>query len=164
MSAQVTQIRVGKFQVGIVGLAEAIAAVREIQGLSEAEIAEALFERLASQNYIPLSAAAEYKEAFLREYQRALGQEVPEPESFPVIRILGPGCPNCERLTQLVMELLSELKLLVAVEQVKDINEIASYGVMATPALLFDKEVKSLGRIPTRDVLRRWLLEWQEKL
>lgn len=164
MSAQITQIRVGRFQVGIVGLAEAIAAVREMPGLSDAEIAAALFERLASRNYFPPGAAAEYKEAFLREYKRALGQEVPEPESCPVIRILGPGCPNCERLTQLVMELLSELKLPMAVEQVKDINEIASYGVVATPALLFDKEVKSLGRIPTRDALRRWLLEWQEKL
>lgn len=164
MTDKVTQIRVGKSQVGILGLAEAIAAVREIPGLSEAEIAAALYERLQGRNYIPRGAAAEYKEAFLREYKRALGQEVAEPEGGPVIRILGPGCPNCQRLTQLVLQLLNELQMPVAVEEVKDLEQITAYGVFATPALLVDKEIKIMGKVPPRDTLRQWLLELQEKL
>ncbi len=164
MTDKVTQIRVGKSQVGILGLEGAIAAVQEIPGLSEAEIAAALYDRLKGSNYIPRSAAAEYKEAFLREYKRAQGQEVAEPESGPVIRILGPGCPNCRRLTQLVMELLNELKLPVAVEEVKDLEQITAYGVFATPALLFDREIKIMGKVPPQETLRQWLLELQEKL
>lgn len=161
---QISQITIGRFQVGIAGLQEAIAAVRELGLASEAEIAQALFARLQGRNYIPRGAMAEYKEAFLREYKRALGEPVAEPEIGPVIRILGPGCPNCQRLEQLVLELLNELKLPVAVEHIKDINQITSYGVFATPAFLIDREIKIMGKVPAKDTLRQWLQELQQQL
>ena len=50
-----TQISLGRFRVGITGLQAAIEEVKSLQGRPEAEIAEALFDKLKSRNYIPNS-------------------------------------------------------------------------------------------------------------
>ena len=63
------------------------------------------------------------------------------------IKILGTGCPNCKRLEDNVKKVLEELKMEVTVEKITDIEKIMSYGVMGTPALIIDKEVKSYGRV-----------------
>jgi small redox-active disulfide protein 2 len=152
----VTQITLGKFKVGITGLKEAIAAVQALGLQSDQEIAQALLERLKPLNYIPPGAQEDYKRAFVREYKKALGLPVPEEETGPVIKILGPGCPNCRRLEELVMEVLAELNLAVAVETVKDLNEIAAHGVFGTPALIINKEIKAMGKVPSREALKEW--------
>jgi small redox-active disulfide protein 2 len=64
------------------------------------------------------------------------------------IKILGTGCPNCQKLEQNTKEALKELKIEAEVEKVTDIQDIVSYGVMGTPALVVDEELKVSGRIP----------------
>jgi hypothetical protein len=65
---------------------------------------------------------------------------VAEEREGPVIKILGPGCPNCHRLEQLVLEVLSELRLAVEVEHVRDLGQIAAHGVFGTPALIINND------------------------
>jgi len=64
------------------------------------------------------------------------------------IKILGMGCPNCQKLEQNTKEALKELKIETEVKKITDIAEIVSYGVMGTPALVVDEELKVSGRIP----------------
>ncbi len=155
----VTQISLGKFKVGITGLAAAIEEIWDWRGRPDEDIAQALFERLKPQNYIPAGAVEDYRQAFLREFKKALGEPVEEEQQGPVIKILGPGCPNCHRLEQLVMELLSEMGLAVQVEFIKDINAIAAHGVFGMPALIINGEVKIMGKVPSREALQQWLTE-----
>lgn len=157
MSDDVTQIFLGKFKVGIAGLEEAIEEVRALGGRPDDEIAQALFVRLKPRNYIPLAAEDEYRQAFLREFKKALGEKVAEEHCCLSIKIIGPGCPVCDRLEQTAMSVLAELGLPAEVEHIRDVKEIASLGIMSTPALLINGEVKSIGTAPTRAMLKQWL-------
>ncbi|MFA6048135.1 MAG: thioredoxin family protein [Parcubacteria group bacterium] len=65
-----------------------------------------------------------------------------------VIKILGSGCPNCQRLEANTKQALAELKIEAQVEKVTEIQDIMSYGVMGTPALVIDEKVETTGRIP----------------
>jgi small redox-active disulfide protein 2 len=145
--------------VGITGLKEAIEEVKALRGRPEGEIAQALFDRLKPRNYIPASSREEYKRAFLREFKKALGEKVVEERTGLNIKILGPGCPSCERLEQTVMEVLGELGLPAEVEHVRDLKEITGLGVFGTPALLINDDVKAVGNLPTREALKKWLQE-----
>ncbi len=73
------------------------------------------------------------------------------------IEILGTGCPKCKKLTQLVEEVVAELGIMAEVVKVTNLNEIMNYGVMVTPALVIDGEVKSAGRIPEKEEVKRWI-------
>jgi len=64
------------------------------------------------------------------------------------IKILGTGCPNCQRLEANTKQAIDELKLEATVEKVTEIQDIMSYGVMGTPALVVDEKVETTGRIP----------------
>jgi small redox-active disulfide protein 2 len=65
------------------------------------------------------------------------------------IKILGTGCPKCNGLDAVVKKAVAELGLKDAViEHVDDIAKIIDYGVMSTPALVVDGEVKISGRVP----------------
>jgi hypothetical protein len=154
-----TQISLGRLRVGITGLQTAIGEVKSLQGRPEAEIAEALFDKLKSRNYIPNQAREEYKQAFLREYKRALGEPVGEDQGCLVVTILAPGCQSCDQLEQTVMAVLEELDLPADIEHVRDLREIHGLGVFGTPALMINNELKAKGIIPSRDRLKAWLLE-----
>lgn len=155
----ITQISLGKYRVGITGLKEAIEEVRALGEQSDEDIARALFVRLKPRNYIPAPAREEYKRAFLREYKKALGEPAAVEHHGLSIKILGPGCPNCEALEQMVMAAAAELNLPADVEHIRDMKEIAALGVFGTPALLVNDEVKTVGRRPAPEVLRKWLRE-----
>jgi small redox-active disulfide protein 2 len=75
------------------------------------------------------------------------------------VKVLGPGCANCARLTALAEQALAELGFDATVEKVTDYAEIARYGVMATPALVVDDEVVMAGRIPALSSLKQTLGE-----
>lgn len=142
---------------GITGLKEAIEEVTALRERPDEEIAQALFVRLKPRNYIPDSAQEEYRKAFLKEFKKALGEKVVEERTGLSIKILGPGCPSCDRLEQTVMEVLMELSLPAEVEHVRDMKEITALGVFGTPALMINDEVKAVGSLPTRDALKKWL-------
>ena len=73
------------------------------------------------------------------------------------IKILGSGCPKCKQTEQIVQEAVAEAGLQVHVEKVSDLMEIARFGVLGTPAVVVDGIVKSVGKIPTRQDITRWL-------
>lgn len=74
-----------------------------------------------------------------------------------LVKILGPGCKNCQNLERATREALDELGLEATVEKVTDYADIASYGVMKTPGLVVDGEVLVSGRVPRTEELRRLL-------
>jgi small redox-active disulfide protein 2 len=73
------------------------------------------------------------------------------------IEILGTGCPKCKKLTELAQEVIGELGISAEISKVTDINDIMEYGVMVTPALVIDGEVKVSGKIPSREDIKNWL-------
>jgi hypothetical protein len=154
----ITQISLGKFRVGVTGLKAAIAELKSWQRRPDAEIAQALLDKLKPRNYIPAAATEDYKRAFCREFKKTLGEPVEEDSTGLTLKILGPGCAACDRLEQLAMTALSELGLPAAVEHIRAVQEIAAMGVMGVPALLINNEVKAVGSVPTKAMLKEWLL------
>jgi len=74
------------------------------------------------------------------------------------IKILGSGCPNCQKLEVNAKKAVEELGLKdVQIEHVYEIDKIIEYGVMSTPAIVIDKEVKATGRIPDVEEIKNWL-------
>jgi small redox-active disulfide protein 2 len=71
------------------------------------------------------------------------------------IKVLGSGCANCKRLEAATAQVVSTLGLEATVDKVTDYAQIASFGVMQTPALVVDGTVVLSGRVPTKDELRR---------
>ncbi len=73
------------------------------------------------------------------------------------IKVLGPGCLKCEQTEKLVKEVVSEIGIEAVIEKVTDAMKIAGYGVFGTPAVVIDGEVKSVGKIPTKEDIKSWL-------
>lgn len=73
------------------------------------------------------------------------------------IKVLGPGCPKCRQTEQVVMDALAEAGVAANVEKVTDLMKIAGYGVFGTPAVVVDGEVKSVGKIPSKEEVKSWL-------
>ena len=73
------------------------------------------------------------------------------------IKVLGPGCQRCETTKKNVEEAVAEAGLDTTVTKVTDAMEIAKHGVFGTPAVVVDGEVKSVGKIPTKDEIKSWL-------
>ncbi|MFP4350377.1 MAG: thioredoxin family protein [Thermodesulfobacteriota bacterium] len=73
------------------------------------------------------------------------------------IKVLGPGCPKCQKTENLVKEVVAETGAAARVEKVTDMMEIAGYGVFGTPAVVVDGEVKSVGKIPSKNQIKGWL-------
>ncbi len=65
-----------------------------------------------------------------------------------MVKILGPGCTNCEKLERATRQAIAELGLDATLEKVVDYPTIAAYGVMSTPALVVDEKVVVSGRVP----------------
>ncbi len=73
------------------------------------------------------------------------------------IKVLGPGCPRCEATKKNVEEAVTESGLSANIIKVTDTMEIARHGVFGTPAVVVDGEVKSVGKIPTKDEIKGWI-------
>lgn len=66
------------------------------------------------------------------------------------IKVLGSGCPNCQRLERETRAALDEAGIVYQLSKVTDYADIAAYGVLSTPALVMNAKVVSVGRIPAR--------------
>jgi small redox-active disulfide protein 2 len=75
------------------------------------------------------------------------------------IKILGTGCAKCNHLTKIAKETVAELGVSAEVVKVDKIDEIMNYGVMITPAIAIDEEIKAAGRIPSKDEIKKWINE-----
>ncbi len=71
-----------------------------------------------------------------------------------LVKILGPGCRNCQNLEKATRSALDSLGLDATVEKVEDLPTIAGYGVMSTPGLVVDEKVLVSGRVPRADEIR----------
>ena len=127
-------------------------------GQTDEEIRAELLKRLNKRNYIPESSKDEYGQAFLREFKKLTGQPVEDRDQGEVeIKVLGPGCASCNKLEQDLIVVMSEMDMPADIEHVTDIAEIGSYGVMGTPALVINREVKAVGSVPPKPKLKKWL-------
>ena len=75
------------------------------------------------------------------------------------IKILGTGCPKCNKLYAEAEKAIAESGEDVQLEKVNQIDDIVSYGVMSTPALVVDEVVKSSGKIPKSQDIVSWIKE-----
>ena len=76
-----------------------------------------------------------------------------------VIKVLGSGCKNCKVLEANTIEAVKQMGIVVTVEKVEKIEEIMSYGVMSTPALVVDETVKSMGRVLSPEDIKKIYIE-----
>lgn len=75
------------------------------------------------------------------------------------IKVLGPGCPKCEQTEKVVREAVAESGVSAGVVKVKDTMEIAKHGVFGTPAVVVDGQVKSVGKVPGKDEVKKWITQ-----
>jgi len=74
------------------------------------------------------------------------------------LQILGTGCPKCKKLTENTEAAAKALGIEYEIEKITDINKIMKFGVMMTPALVVDREVKVAGKVPSADEIAKWLM------
>ena len=73
------------------------------------------------------------------------------------IEVLGTGCPKCKKLMKLTEQAVAEMELEAEVVKVEDIQAIVARGVMMTPGLVVDGALKSSGRIPPMEELKKMI-------
>jgi small redox-active disulfide protein 2 len=73
------------------------------------------------------------------------------------VQILGTGCPKCKKLAENAEAAAKALGIEVEITKVTDITEIMQFGVMMTPALAVDGQVKVMGKVPDPDALKAFL-------
>lgn len=75
------------------------------------------------------------------------------------IEIFGPGCPRCHQLEKAVKDAISELNIPADIEKISDITKIVDAGIMHTPGLCINGKMKSTGRIPRPEEIKKWIAE-----
>lgn len=75
------------------------------------------------------------------------------------IKVLGKGCPKCERLEKLAHEAAAELGIEASFVHVRDMDAILAYDIVSTPALVIDEQVVCSGRLPSKQEIAGWLAE-----
>ncbi len=75
------------------------------------------------------------------------------------VKVLGTGCNKCNMLIGKVSQIAEENGIDIELEKVSELSEIMNYGVMMTPALVVDEEVKSVGTVPSDELIKRFLTE-----
>ena len=73
------------------------------------------------------------------------------------IQILGTGCPKCRKLAENAETAAKEMGIEHQIEKVTDINEIMKFGIMMTPALAVDGQVKIVGKVPSPEQIKQLL-------
>jgi small redox-active disulfide protein 2 len=77
------------------------------------------------------------------------------------IQILGTGCPKCQRLAENATIAASQMGIAFELEKVTEINEIMKFGIMMTPGLVINGEVKSSGKLLTPEEIKPLLTDGQ---
>ncbi|MGB9688499.1 thioredoxin family protein [Thermogutta sp.] len=74
-----------------------------------------------------------------------------------LVQVLGPGCAKCQALLKNAEEAVKQLGIEAHIEKVSDINMITSFGVMMTPALVVDGELKLQGKVASVEEIKQML-------
>ena len=75
------------------------------------------------------------------------------------IKVLGPGCKNCDKLEAVTKKAVTTLGVAANVEKVSDYADIMQYNVISTPGLVINEQVVSTGRIPSEAEVTTWLTD-----
>jgi small redox-active disulfide protein 2 len=78
-----------------------------------------------------------------------------------IIKVLGTGCSNCKALEKAAKAAVSELNLSAEVIKEEDIQNIMSYGIMRTPALVINEKIAFYGRVPSVKEIKEIILNFQ---
>ena len=151
-------IRIGNATVGLLGLDVALAQLAA-KKISEDDAVKFLYEQVSQKNYIPEQAVKPYKEALRREYRRYFDLGGKTAGHGLTIRILGRPCITCNKLKNMLIDILQEKNVAADIEDVQDLDEIWRYGVTKTPALIINGEVMSAGIQPPRVKIEQWIDE-----
>ncbi len=73
------------------------------------------------------------------------------------LQILGPGCPKCKKLAEVTEAAAKDMGIEYELQKVTGISEIMKFGVMMTPALAVDGQVKAVGKVPSQDEIKKML-------
>ena len=154
------KIKIGSLQAGIIGLKTVLSELASrAEAIPEERIGAVIRERLAGKNYFAPAAAEAYEQAFLREYRTYLGLPVAADGNEPLsIKVLGPGCPRCRQLRDTVMQILAGHELAADFEYITEPLAIAEHGVVLTPAVIVNGEIKASGTVPSPARLISWLV------
>lgn len=158
---EINKINIGGCLIGIINLKATLEEMAKFKNeLSETELKERLLQRLKAENYIPTKPEIEneYKEAFLREFKKYLGEPVEkEVITMKKIQVFGPGCPRCHALFENLQRAVAELEMEGELKKVTDIIAMAKKGILGSPALVVDGRVKSTGKVLSVEEVKRLL-------
>ena len=73
------------------------------------------------------------------------------------IKVLGSGCAKCKTTYEMIEKIVKENQLDATLSKVEDIVELLNYGIMTTPAIVVDGEVKLKGHVPTESEIKKIL-------
>lgn len=159
--ADVTYLSMKAGRIGINGLQSLLKEASSKTFSNDEELVAFLLQGVKERNYIPPSCEEEYLEKLLREYKKFTGSLEESNDSGDIleVKILGIGCSSCQKMVQETMAALSEMELLADFEYVGEPNRIREYNVTGTPALIINKKAKSVGKILTKEEIKRLLNE-----
>lgn len=75
------------------------------------------------------------------------------------IKILGPGCMNCEKVEQNARKAVTNMGVEAKISKVTDYQEMQQYGLLATPGLVINEKLVCAGRIPEEGEVMTWLAD-----
>lgn len=73
------------------------------------------------------------------------------------IKVFGPGCPRCQQTEKIVKAAVSEAGVEAQVEKITDLMKIMALVVLSTPVVVVDGQIKSVGKVPKKEEVSRWL-------
>ncbi len=73
------------------------------------------------------------------------------------IKVLGPGCANCQKVEQIAKHVVASLSIDATVQKVTEMKEIRRYAILATPGLVVNEKVVCAGRIPSEAEVTTWV-------
>lgn len=157
----VRQIYIAGFKVGIINLDEIFKSVRESEIEDEKQLKDLLLQKVKTQNYVPANMEEVYKEDLLEEYKVFTGEI--ESRSLKKgqseIRVYGPGCSKCEQLNRMVKDILASKGISVEYQYIKDVGEMASKGIVLTPALTINDKIVLTGKVPSKQALEKLIIQ-----
>jgi small redox-active disulfide protein 2 len=73
------------------------------------------------------------------------------------VQIFGTGCANCIAMEKVVKKAVEELKMDVEIVKIQDMDKILEAGLLSTPGFAVEGEMKSMGRVPSEDEIKKWI-------
>jgi len=73
------------------------------------------------------------------------------------IKVCGPGCANCTKTENIVKEAVADSGIDAQILKISDFVEMAKLGILSTPAVVINGQIKCVGKVPTKNEVLEWL-------